>query len=195
MRTFLTPCIGQQAVSLGEGRRMDRNERRTIEVADTQPSRAAMWSHPVHPMLVTMPIGLLIGAFVADLIFWGGGSEFFAQMALWLVGGGLLTGLLAALAGLVDFASIERARSTDGWIHAVGNGLVMGVAAVNVVVRLAGDAADVVLPWGLLLSAVTAVGLAITGWYGGELSYRHMIGVSPHGEHRLEAVKAGQEHR
>lgn len=168
---------------------MARHQTSTIDVADASASRAAMWSHPIHPMLVSMPIGLLIGAFVADLIFWGGGSEFFAQMALWLVGGGLVTGLVAALAGLVDFTSIERARSTDGWIHAVGNGVVMLVAAGNLVLRLAGDAADVVLPWGLLLSTVTVVGLGITGWYGGELSYRHMIGVRPHEEHQVEVVE------
>lgn len=43
------------------------------------------------------------------------------------------------------------------------------------------DAAAAVLPWGLTLSAINAALLGVTGWYGGELSYRHRIGVTGHG--------------
>ena len=53
-----------------------------------------------------------------------------------------------------------------------------------------GDAAAAVLPWGLALSALTTALLAVTGWYGGELAYRHMIGVTghnSHGGHRRES--------
>jgi uncharacterized membrane protein len=35
------------------------------------------------------------------------------------------------------------------------------------------------VPWGVALSALVGLGLAVTGWTGGELSYRHLIGVDP----------------
>jgi uncharacterized membrane protein len=46
------------------------------------------------------------------------------------------------------------------------------------------DLEDAILPWGLLLSVLIAALLGITGWLGGELSYRHLVGVNPKGTPR-----------
>lgn len=141
------------------------------------PSTAALAEHPIHPILIPFPIAFLVGALAADLAYWGTLDPFWARAALWLVGAGLVTGAVAAAAGLVDFFSIERARThQDGWIHFIGNAAVIVLAFVSLLLRV-DDMEGAILPWGLVLSAVIAVLLVVTGWYGGELSYRYKIGV------------------
>lgn len=94
-------------------------------------------------------------------------DPFWARVSLWLAGAGLATGLLAAIFGLIDFATLRRARQhLAGWVHAIGNVAAMLATAINLGLRL-GDS-TVVPPGGLILSALTALILLITGWYGGE---------------------------
>lgn len=143
-------------------------------------STAAIAGHPIHPMLVPFPIAFLVGAFASDIAFWSTMDDFWARMALWLVGAGLVTGALAAAVGLTDFLTIHRAREQrEGWIHFLGNALVLLLAFANLFLRLDDPAAGV-LPSGIILSGVTSALLVITGWYGGELAYRHKIGVIEH---------------
>jgi uncharacterized membrane protein len=142
-------------------------------------SLAAIAGHPIHPMLIPFPIAFLVFAFVADVAYAMTSDEFFARMALWMVTSGLVTGVLAAIAGLVDFVGLERPRQLrTSWIHAIGNGVVLGLTVANLVGRIV-DGEEFVVPWGLAVSAVIGLLLAVTGWFGGELSYRHLIGVDP----------------
>ena len=109
------------------------------------------------------------------------GDPFWARASLWLVGTGLLTGLAAAAAGLTDFLTVARVRELRAaWIHLIGNVAALALAAISWLIRLP-DAADAALPAGILLSIITAAILGVTGWYGGELSYRHKIGVIEEG--------------
>lgn len=150
------------------------------------PSRAAIFGHPIHPMLIPFPIAFLVGALGADLAYWWVDDAFWARAALWLTGTGFLAGAAAAIFGLTDFIGIGRAREhAAGWIHFLGNGTALTLALVSWLIRL-GGAADAVLPWGLTLSVVIAGILTVTGWYGGDLSYRHLIGVTGHGGERTQ---------
>jgi uncharacterized membrane protein len=143
-------------------------------------SRAAIRGHPVHPMVVPFPIALLSSAFVADLAFWATRRPFWAQASSWLTRAGAATGVLAAVAGATDFLSIRKAREHQaGRIHAVGNGLALLLATWSAVMR-SRSATKAVLPRGLIVSGLIAAILSVTGWFGGELSYRHGIGVSGH---------------
>jgi len=99
---------------------------------------------------------------------------------VWLIAAGVVSGAVAAGIGLIDFLTIERTRQyVSGWIHLGGNVLVLLVSLANVTLRV-GDRVGFVEPWGLTLSLVVALLLVITGWTGGELSYRHQIGVASH---------------
>lgn len=141
------------------------------------PSKAAIAGHPIHPMLVPLPIGFLVGAWIGDIVFSATKNPFWATAALWLLVGGLISGLLAAVVGMVDFAAIRQAREHGaGRIHAVGNVIALALAGTNVWLRW-DDPAAFVVPWGLVWSSCITVLLAVTGWFGGELSYRRRIGV------------------
>ncbi len=144
-------------------------------------STAAIAKHPIHPMLVPMPIGLLTAAAATDVGYWLTGDRFWARASRWLIGGGIATGGSAALFGLTDFLTLRRPRERpEGWIHGGGNMLALAISAVSLRLRLA-DEERAIVPWGITLSALTAMILAVTGWLGGELSYRHKIGVIDEG--------------
>lgn len=70
------------------------------------------------------------------------------------------SGILAAIAGLVDFLGSERIRSlTIVWYHFASNAIGMVLTAVNLYFRTGSDM------------------IAVTGWLGGELVFRHGAGV------------------
>lgn len=145
-------------------------------------STASIAGHPLHPIFIPFPIAFLSGALITDVVYWVSDNIFWADMSFWLIVAGLATGVLAALFGLVDFLTIERARShAAGWIHGGGNFVVIVLAIINLIIRLDGEA-TAVLPWGMILSAATGLLLVLTGWYGGELAYRHKVGVVGHNQ-------------
>lgn len=139
-------------------------------------STAAIAGHPIHPMLVPFPIAFLVGALASDLVFIGTRDGFWARGSLWLIAAGLVMGAFAAIAGLTDFLTIERARSPTGWVHFLGNAVALVAALVSLVLRI-GDPAAAILPAGLILSCITVAIFLVTGWLGGELAYRFKIGV------------------
>lgn len=141
-------------------------------------STAHLMGHPIHPMLVPFPLALLIAGAGSDVAFLLDGDDFWARASLWLIASGVVTGAIAAIVGLIDFVTIERVRRlVSGWVHFLGNAAVLVIALVNWVLRI-DDPAGFIEPWGLVASVTTVVLLGVTGWTGGELSYRHRIGVT-----------------
>jgi uncharacterized membrane protein len=136
--------------------------------------------HPVHPMLVPFPITFLASALLTDIAYWGTLNDFWARASFWLIVAGIVAGLLAGLTGAIDYLTIQRAREhRAGKIHAAGNITAVILAAINLAIRW-GDREAPILWTGLLLSLVVAAILTVTGWYGGELTFRHKIGVIEH---------------
>src|SRR5215211_7129756 len=85
-------------------------------------SSANLMGHPLHPILITLPIGLFAATFLLDIVFWVSGTTAFATTATWLLGFGLLAAVAAAIAGLIDFLGDGRIRNIgDAWHHAIGN--------------------------------------------------------------------------
>jgi uncharacterized membrane protein len=139
-------------------------------------STAAFAGHPIHAMLVPFPFGFLVGALLSDLAYWWLRDPFWARASFWLIVAGVVSGLVAAVFGLIDFLTIRRARHTAGWVHLTGNPLAVLLSLASLVIRL-GNPEAAVLPLGLGLSLVVGVILVITGWMGGELAYRYKVGV------------------
>ena len=144
---------------------------------DNPKSTAKIAGHPIHPMLIPFPIAFFVGTLVSDLVFWNVGGAFWAGVSFYLLGAGIVMALLAALAGFIEFFGDQRIRAlSHAWQHMIGNLLAVAVAVVNFVIRL-DDPAAAILPTGLILSAVVACILVFTGWLGGELVYRHRVGI------------------
>jgi uncharacterized membrane protein len=143
------------------------------------PSTAAVGGHPLHPAIVPLPIGMLVAAAGTDVGYLLTGDRFWARASRWLLAGGIASGLTAALAGLTDFLTIPRARQRpEAWFHLGGNLAALTLAGVSLWRRLV-DEDDHLVPAGLAATATIASILTVTGWLGGELAYRHQIGVVP----------------
>lgn len=140
-------------------------------------STANLMGHPLHPILVTLPIGLFTAVLVCDVIYWWNGEVSWANAALWLLATGLLTAAVAAVAGLVDFTGDRRIRAlSDAWQHMIGNVIMVLVQAFSFYYRYRYGTSAVV-PVGLTLSVIAVGIMLFTGWKGGELVFRHRVAV------------------
>lgn len=141
-------------------------------------STAAIRGHPLHPVFVPIPIGLLVAAFATDVAFVTTDDAFWARASYWLLMGGLLTGVIAAFVGAIDLISLQRARTMGiAWAHAIGNVVVLAVTFLNYYTRI-GHADTPPVPQGVILSGFVLATLVITAWLGGEIVFRHGIAVS-----------------
>ena len=145
-------------------------------------STASLVGHPLHPALITLPIGFFIATFLFDVVFWQTGNQAFATGALWLLGAGIVGAVLAAVTGLMDFFGDGRIRGLgDAWQHAIGNVVLVLIQLFSFYQRYRYGASAVV-PMGLALSVIALCIMAFTGWKGGELVFRHRVAVLEPGE-------------
>ena len=141
-------------------------------------STAQIAGHPIHPMLVTIPIACFVGALLTDLAYWRTAEMMWANFSAWLLAVGVIVGILAAIAGFIDFLWGRRIREQPiAWVHMAGNLLAITLAFFNMLVHTR-DAWTSVVPTGLILSALVVVILIFTGWLGWALVYRHHVGVA-----------------
>ncbi len=149
-----------------------------LELAGPEPVEAvaAVGGHPLHPLVVPLPIGSFVGAFLCDLAYVRTQDAFWARGARVLTGAGIVTGLLAGSLGALDFTGRRQVRAhRAAWAHAGGN---LTVIALSTVSELARSRNTRVVPAAAMaLSATSALILLGTGWLGGELAYRDRIGV------------------
>jgi uncharacterized membrane protein len=140
-------------------------------------SRAKLFGHPIHQMLIVFPLGLLATAAIFDIIHIITGGSGWAYASYYLIGAGVAGGVLAAVFGLIDFLAIpKRTRARRiGAIHGVGNVFVLGIFWMSFFMRI-GTAEN---PPGVALGfSIFAMLLAtVTGWLGGELVDRLGVGV------------------
>ena len=140
-------------------------------------SRAKLFGHPIHQMLIVFPLGLLAGAVIFDVIRVVNQSQALGTTSYHMIAAGVVSGLVAAVFGFIDWLAIPsntRAKSVGAW-HAVGNVVVVLLFAVSWWLRR-GDPTSP--PTMALVLALVGAGLAlVTGWLGGELVDRLGVGV------------------
>jgi uncharacterized membrane protein len=150
---------------------------------DHPQSTAKIGTHPIHPMLVPFPIVCFIGAFVTDVVFlyYGhGASHGWAVAGRGLLLVGLVMGALAAVAGLTDFLGEKRIQGPDAVKHMLANVTAVVLALVNLILRWHNDAA--IGKIGVYLSGIVVLILLYSGWKGGDLVYKHGMGVRDNSE-------------
>src|SRR6185369_6366864 len=89
---------------------------------------AQVAKHPIHPMLVPIPIGLWIFSLVCDLVFAAGwGGEVWKTVAFYTMGGALI----AAVPGVIDLLSLRASLRRIALVHMAINLTVVVLYAVN----------------------------------------------------------------
>jgi uncharacterized membrane protein len=141
-------------------------------------TRVRLLGHPIHPMLIVLPLGLFLVGVVFDVVYLITGTATFAEVAFWNITVGIIGGLLAAVFGFIDWLAIPkgtRAKRIGLW-HGGGNFLIVLLFVGSWLLRLGDHAyAGDVLPFVLgLLAAAFAL---VTAWLGGELVYRLRVAV------------------
>ena len=140
-------------------------------------SRAKLFGHPIHQMLIVFPLGLLATALLFDVVQLVTGNGFWSELSYWMIAAGVISGLLAAPFGLVDWLAIpSRTRAKRiGAVHGGGNVLVLALYGISWLMRTGNPAAP---ETPALVMAFLGGGLAmVTGWLGGELVDRLSVGV------------------
>lgn len=140
-------------------------------------ARAKLFGHPIHQMLIVLPLGLLSGVLLFDVLYLVSGREEWRTVAYWLIPAGVITGLLAAVFGVLDFTKIPRDTRAKrvGLLHGGGNVLVVLLFAGSWLLRSDATAAPPALAY--VLSFAGGGLAAISGWLGGELVGRLGVGV------------------
>jgi uncharacterized membrane protein len=140
-------------------------------------SKAKLLGHPIHPMLIVFPLGLLATAVIFDVIALATGNGAWSGMAYYLIAAGVIGGLVAAVFGLIDWLAIPsgtRAKAIGLW-HGVGNVVVVALFAASWFLRRGTPNAPGTLALALSFSGVVLA--LVTGWLGGELVDRLGVGV------------------
>lgn len=138
-------------------------------------STAAFLHHPLHPLMVPLPISAFLAALCTDFVSLFTADPFWPMAAYWCLIAGIGAGLLAGIVGAVDFVSLPGVRSlAAAQAHAIGNIGVLSLACLNLALRW--HQPTHVAGWHFIFSGATVGLLAITGWLGGSLAYKHRIG-------------------
>jgi uncharacterized membrane protein len=143
-------------------------------------SGAAIAGQPIHSMFVQFPVVCFTLALFTDIAYWRTANLMWQNFSSWLLFVGLIFGAIAAIAGIVDFFVANRIRQQEpAWPHAIGSLIALALAFFNSLVH-AGDGWTAVVPWGLALSILTVIVLAVSDWLGRTLVFTHGVGVSDH---------------
>jgi uncharacterized membrane protein len=147
----------------------------------TMYSKARIFRHPIHPMLIAFPVACYVGTVVGFALFIANGGIFWFNLAIALSVVGAGTALIAAIPGAVDlFFGVPKGSTAKmvGMVHAAINlaaaGLMIAVAALYF------------SDWGLLgrdarlgltLSSAAVLCTFIAGWLGWMLVQTYHIGI------------------
>ncbi len=143
-------------------------------------SKAAIGNHPIHPLLVPLPIGAFFLVLVGDIAHATTRDPFWYRFSSVAIGLGVTFALLAAAAGAVDYLQVAMGRRAQGlatW-HAVAAVLAVGLYGASAVLRQNGAGVLTGRWWTAAgLSTSGFLLLAGAGWLGGKLAHEERVGV------------------
>lgn len=140
-------------------------------------TRAEFLGHPIHQMIIVLPLGLLATAAAFDVVGSATRNRNLLRTSHHMLSSGLVTAVAAAIPGGIDFFSIPtntRARKI-GLLHGIGNLVVAGLFAASWRSRRRRPARPT--RTAVALSVSGAALALVTEWLGGELVDRLGVGV------------------
>ncbi len=151
-------------------------------MAHTHPpyTAAIVTGQPIYSTLVQFPVVCFTLTLLTDLAYWQTANLMWHNFSAWLLFAGLAFGVLAAIAGIIEFLLSSRPRAREPlWPHVIGGLIVLALAFLNNLVH-AGDGWTGIVPWGLTLSAVTVAVMIIIDWLGRAPVVHHRAGATDH---------------
>ncbi|MGH7454868.1 MAG: DUF2231 domain-containing protein [bacterium] len=142
--------------------------------------RARMFGHPIHAMLVHFPSALFPVSLALDVLARLSGGSSFAVAAFYAIAGGLLGGAAAAVFGAMDYFRLPATHAAwkKASLHALLNFVWLMWFGVLFGLRLKQypqiESATTIE---IILSGVAVAGLLFSNFLGGELVFRHKLGV------------------
>jgi len=130
----------------------------------------------LHPGLIASGATLLIATFVSDYLYWDTLLFQYHNFSGWLLAGGLVLSLLAAVAFVIDLVRGRIGRIA--WLRFAGLAAAALLGTLNAFVH-SRDAYASVVPEGITLSAIVTVILLLVGIGGGWSLASHRIGPLP----------------
>jgi uncharacterized membrane protein len=142
-------------------------------------SKAKLFGHAIHPILIVYPLGLLSAAVIFDVLYLVTANQTWTTVSFWMIAAGIVGGLLAAVFGLIDYLNIPSGTraSRIGLLHGATNVGVMILFAASWLLRY--DFPQAPSTAALALSFIGVVAALLGGWLGGELVERLGVGVTP----------------
>jgi uncharacterized membrane protein len=145
-------------------------------------SPASVGGHPVHPMIIPFPIALWVFSLVADIIYlWRGNPIWKDWIAFYALLAGIIGAAAAAVPGLIDWLSItdKAVVKIANW-HARLNVIALLIFAASFYLRTTSGSSLVNGNYMIrvVLSLLGVVLIAISGWLGGEMVFKHGVAVS-----------------
>jgi len=153
--------------------------------------------HPLHPLLVHVPMALWPAALLFDLLSRAGfGGNAMVRTSFFAIGLGLAVALLAVPTGIVDWSGIKREKPAwkIGLWHMLLNAVVLILFAINLTLRLGTyREAALVTVTPLILSIAGTLVLVVSAYLGGRMVYAYGINVArlSKGKWRKVAESAG----
>ncbi|MGZ5190337.1 MAG: DUF2231 domain-containing protein [Flavisolibacter sp.] len=140
-------------------------------------SKIHLKGHPLHPILVSLPIAFFIGTLVFDALGYFRTNDYYYIVAYYLEIAGIVTAVLAAVPGIVDYASVvppnssAKKRATK---HGILNVLLLLIFCYAWFYRRNNGFDPVIV---LVVETIGVILLSISGWLGGTLVHRNQIGI------------------
>ena len=140
-------------------------------------AKARILGHPIHPMLIVFPLGLLTVAAIFDIIYICTHNGHRADLSYWLITSGIIGGLIAAVFGLIDWLGIPEGTRAKyiGLIHGISNVVVVVLFIISWFMRWHNPATPGMTA--IMLGWIGIVIALFASWLGGELVYRLNVGV------------------
>lgn len=145
-------------------------------------SKAKIFGHPIHPMIVAFPITFYTLTFLAFAVFQFFSSDpFWYRLAYFSNFAGVFTAIVAAVPGFIDWSlgiPKDSSAHSRGILHMALNVTALILFGINAL-RISGtwNAPPANLYPSLLLSLVGWILTSAAGYHGWELIARHKVGV------------------
>lgn len=135
--------------------------------------RVRFANHPVHPMLIPLPIGLWVFSLVSDIIYLAGGNPAWAAASWYTMAGGIIGAIIAAVPGFLDYVALkESVVKRIALRHMTLNVIALVLFIINFFVRDGGVGTGT-----FILSIIGVLLIIVSGWLGGHMVYVHGMAV------------------